>query len=502
MAVLRAAGRGAAALATIGLLTVFFYRLVPVNSTTVALSFLLAILAIAALWGLTEAILASVGGMLAFNYFFLPPVGAFTVADPQNWVALFAFLTTAVVASQLSSSAKRRASEAEQRQQEMEKLYALSRAFMLQGGEDSFAGVGGESGVASLMPYHVAQVFGLPAVALYERSNDRVFRAGPDELGVVDNKLRDAALQNTEWQDPQSGVRVIPVSLGGMPLASLAVPAGLVSDAALHAIANLSAIILERSRTQEMAIRAEAARYNAQLKSTLLDALAHEFKTPLTSIKAAVSTVLEERGAPSRELLEIVEQESDRLTSLVTETIQMARIEAGNIRLELQPLHPADLIAGALNKMSAPVIDREIRVEASDPALPDVLADREMISLVIRQLVGNSLKFAPPESPVTIRARVWEDAVTFSVADSGPGIAEREQARIFEKFYRIREHATLVPGSGMGLPIAKEIVEAHGGRIWVRSRPGEGSEFFFTLPTAKLAAPAVASHAPAGGSRA
>ena len=472
------AGRIFGALAIIAALTFFFYRLLPVNSTTVALIFLLAVLGIGAVWGLIEATAASIVGVLAFDYFFLPPIGAFDIADSQNWVALFAFLTTAVVASRLSARAKGRASEAEQRQQEMERLYALSRAFMLQGGEENFAA---GSVVASQMSYHVVQVFGLPAAALYERSSDKVFRAGAEELPVGDNKLRDAALQGTEWQDPQTGVRVIPVSLGGMPLASLAAPAGWVSDAALHAIANLAAIILERSRTQEMAIHAEAARYNAQLKSTLLDALAHEFKTPLTSIKAAVSTVLEEGGAPSKELLGIVEQETDRLNALVTEAIQMARIEAGNIRLELQPLQPSDLIATAVATLGTAHTDRDIFARA-DPGLPAVLADREMISLVIRQLVGNSLKFAPPDSPVTISARLLEDSVTFSVADKGPGIPEREQARIFEKFYRIKEHAALVPGSGLGLPIVKEIVEAHGGRIWVRSRPGEGSEFFFTLP--------------------
>src|SRR5580658_9187291 len=303
-------------------LVVQVYRhVVHVNPTTVALTFLLMVLWVAAYWGFRFSVFLAILATLAFNYYFLPPIGTFTVADPQNWVALFAFLCTAVVASHLSSSAKRRAIEAEQRQQEMEKLYALSRAFMLQGGEESFAA--GGDGVASQMPYHVVQVFGLPAAALYERSSDKVFRAGVEELAVSDTKLRDAAAQGTEWHDPQTGVRVIPVSLGGMPLASLAAPAGWVSDAALHAIANLAAIILERSRTQEMAIHAEAARYNAQLKSTLLDALAHEFKTPLTSIKAAVSSVLGDGGTPSKELLSTVEQETDRLNALVTEAIQM-----------------------------------------------------------------------------------------------------------------------------------------------------------------------------------
>jgi len=472
--------RMAGALGIIFLLTFLFFRVISVNATTVALSFLLAILGIGAMWGLWEAILASVTGMLAFNYFFLPPVGTFTVADPQNWVALFAFLCTAGAASHLSSNARGRALEAERRRREMERLYAVSRAFMLQGGDTGFPAAG--DGIASQMPYHIAQAFGLPAVALYERSSDKVFRAGHEELPAADHKLRDAALQGTEWADPHTGVRVIPVSLGGMPLASIAVPAGWISDVALHAVGNLAAIVLERSRTQELAIHAEAVRHNAQLKSTLLDALAHEFKTPLTSIKAAVSTVLEEGGAPSKELLAIVEQETDRLTALVTEAIQMARIEAGNIRLEQHPMRPTDLIRTALEGMGAALADREIIVQA-DAALPCVLADGEMIRLVIRQLVGNSLKFAAPDSPVTIRARLFEGAVTFSVADKGPGIPENEQTRIFEKFYRIKERAAIVPGSGLGLPIAREIVEAHGGRIWVRSHPGEGSEFCFTLPT-------------------
>ena len=463
------------ALAVIAALTFVFSRVIPVNITTVALSFLLAILAVATFWGLAEAIVASIGAVLCFNYFFLPPIGTFTIADPQNWVALFAFLTTAVVASHLSSSAKEQARETEQRQQEMEKLYALSRAFLLQDGE------------VGKVCYQVAQVFDLPAAAIYDRASDKVFRAGAGELAVEDDRLRDATLQGTAWQDPVKHVQVIPVSLGSAPLASLAVPSGLVSDVALHAIANLTAIILERTRAQEMAYRAEATRHNEQLKSTLLDALAHELKTPLTSIKAAVSHVLEGDEPPSRELLSIVEEETDRLNSLVTEAIQMARIDAGHIYLELQPCAPTDLIAAALNKMGASRADREVHVEAPE-TLPAVLADREMIGLAIRQLIGNSFKFAKADSPVTVRARfaggAAGGAVVFSVIDCGPGIPEREQSSIFDKFYRRPEHAERIPGSGMGLTIAKEIVEAHRGRIGVSSRPGEGSEFFFTLPLA------------------
>ena len=469
------------ALAVIAALTFVFSRLIPVNITTIALVFSLAILAIASFWGLTEAIAASIVAVICFDYFFLPPIGQFTISDPQNWVALFVFLTTAVVASHLSSSAKQQAREAGQHQQEMEKLYALSRAFLLQDGE------------VGKVCYQVAQVFDLPAAAIYDRSSDKVYRAGAAELtkplAVEDSRLRDATLQGTAWQDPVNHVQVIPVSLGGAPLASLAVPCGLVSDVALHAIANLTAIILERTRVQETSFRAEATRRNEQLKSTLLDALAHELKTPLTSIKAAVSSVREGDEPPSRELMNIVEEETDRLNSLVTEALQMARIDAGHILLQLQPVAPADLIAEALEKMGASRVDREIDVEA--PAtLPLVLVDHELIALALRQLISNSLKFAGADSPVTVRAKLaagTEGAVMFSVVDRGPGIPEREQTNIFDKFYRLPETAARIPGSGMGLTIAKEIVEAHHGHIGVSSHPGGGSDFFFTVPVVKTA---------------
>ena len=477
--------------AIIAALTLLYYRVVPVNATTVALSFLLVILVIASAAGLTAAIVTSVAGVVCLNYFFFPPIGTFTIADPQNWVALLAFLAAAAFTSHLSSSVKRRALEAERHEQEMEKLYALSRACMLQ---DADRGDGGVAQGAGRVAYQIAQVFGLRAVALYEHSSDRVFRAGPEDLAVSDSKLRDAALQGTEWHDPDGSVCIVPVSLGaspsggGAPMASLAAAVispesgEALSDAALHAIANLTAIVLERARTQDRAIHAEAARHHERLKTTLLNALAHELKTPLTSIKAAVSNVQESGEPLSRELLAIVEEETERLDALVTEALEVARIEAGDLHLDLQAHTPADLVLPAIHRLGPSRADRDIRFEV--PPLPPVLADRELIGLVLRQLVGNSLKYARPDSPVTVRARNNGDTVTFSVIDQGPGIPERELPRIFEKYYRLSNHTKGVPGTGLGLTIAKEIVEAHRGKMSVKSRAGEGSEFSFVLPCA------------------
>jgi two-component system sensor histidine kinase KdpD len=446
-------------------------KVLVVNATTVALSFVLAVLAVATWWGLAEAVAASVIGMLFFNYFFLPPVGTLTIADPQNWVALAAFLLTAIVASQLSTSARRRTLDATRRQFEMEKLYALSRSLLLLD----------KAGAPGQVALQIAQVFDLPAVAVFDRASDRLLSAGAEELAVSDSALRDAALQGVAREDTTSGVSIMPLMLGGAPIGALAVSSGSMSDTALRAVANLAAITLERGRSQAIALRAEAARQNQELKSTLLDALAHEFKTPLTSIKAAVSGILETPAAPHTELLTIVEEETDRLDALVNEAIQMARVEAGQVQLDRQPLKAADLIGDAVRAAGQALQEREVRVEVA-PDLPEVLADRQLMLAVIRHLISNSLKYAAPESPIELRAWSEDGSVAVAVKDRGPGIPAREQERIFERFYRSPRSATAAPGTGMGLAIARDIVEAHGGTLDVRSTPGEGSEFFFKIP--------------------
>lgn len=456
-------------------ITFLFRRIVTeVNSTTIALTLLLAILGIATEWGLLEAIVSSVAGMLCFNFFFLPPVGTFTIADPQNWVALFAFLVTAVVASQLSARVKQRALEATRRQHEMERLYELSRGLML---------IDNRSAMAEQVSHRIAQVFGLPCVAVFDRKREHVYRTDPQDLLVSDSKLRDVALQGTVFHDSAARLAVLPLSLGGEPVGSLAISGGAISDTALHAIGNLTAIAMERARAEETASRMEAARQNEEMKSMLLDALAHEFKTPLTSIKAAASSILDEESPAQKELVTIIDEEVDRLDSLVNETIWMARIEAGDLRLHKLPHAVANLIDIALEKLRILLKDREVKIECS-PSLPEVFADAELAGLAIRQLVTNALKYSNPESPIVIRADVADRSVRISVRDSGPGISQKELARVFERYYRLAVTASRVPGTGMGLTIARDIVRAHGGDIGVNSEPGLGSEFFFTLPTA------------------
>jgi two-component system, OmpR family, sensor histidine kinase KdpD len=409
---------------------------------------------------------------VCFNFFFLPPLFTFYLADPQNWVALFAFLITAVVASQLSTSVKQRAFEATRRREEMERLYELSRALML---------VDERSATAGQISQRIAQAFDVDGVAVFDRVTDQVYRTGAIDLPISDTKLQDAALQNTASYDAEMNLSVLPLSLGHEPVGSMAIYGGSISDTALHAIGNLAAIVMERELAEAAARRMEAARENEAMKSMLLDALAHEFKTPLTSIKAAASSILDEGPPAQKELITIIEEETDRLDSLVSETIRMAQIEAGDFHLERRPQRVGDLISAALQKLRILLEDRQVQVE-TEGNLPEVMADAELIGLTIRQLLTNALKYANPESPITIRAQAAEGVVKISVKDFGPGISPKDQKRIFEKYYRVKDNTDRIPGTGMGLAIARNIIEAHGGKIWVESVLGQGSEFHFTLP--------------------
>ena len=269
--------RIAASLAAVGAITAFYQQAIRVNPTTIALSYVVVILLIATAWGIAESTVASVAAMLCLNFFFLPPVGTLTIADPQNWVALVAFLLTAIVASQLSGRARMRNIEALSRQRDLERLYALSRALLLSEGG---------AALPRNIARHIADAFGLQAVGVYDQRRDAVAWAGPLEIQGTEDRLRDVARRGVRLREP-NGLEVIAIQLGGQSIGSVAMMHSDLTDTVLQSIANLAAIGIERARGEEATARAEAARESSELRATILDALAHEFKTPLTSMKAA-----------------------------------------------------------------------------------------------------------------------------------------------------------------------------------------------------------------------
>ncbi len=465
-----------ASLALVAAITFFCRHVIPVNATTAGFAYLLGILAIGSTWGLIESVAASIAAMLCFNFFFLPPVGVFSISDPQNWIALFTFLATALVASHLSDREKKQAEEAKGRQRETEQLYALSRSILLTDPTQS---------VGSQAARHIAEIFECPGVALYDAKTSEIFRGGADDMLEIEGKLKQVAVQGNNFVEPPLFVAAI--LLGGKAVGSLALKGCSLSDGALQALLNLVAIALERVRTEEAANRAEAARQSEEFKSTLLDAIAHEFKTPLTSIKAASTSLLSESPPlppQFRELAVIIDEETDRMNQLVTEAVRMSQIDAGKVRLERVSLDVVQVLARVLEQFESQTAGRLMHLNPS-ANLPLVSGDRELLSLALRQLIDHALKNSPPGSPIDIAADLEGERIVIRVHDRGPGIPEPERERIFDKFYRRSAVKNRVPGTGLGLYIAREILRTHGGDLWIESEPGEGSEFCAALPLPK-----------------
>jgi two-component system, OmpR family, sensor histidine kinase KdpD len=453
---------------TVLVVTAVYHAVLEVNPTTVALTYVVVVLFAASSWGVVEATSSAVVATLCLNLFFLPPVGTLTIADPQNWVALTVFLVTAVVASQLSGRARRRADEALARQRELEQLYALSRALLLSPGRPT---------VAAAIARHVADAFSLDSVAVFDQRADVMAWAGEADQSTLEPRLRDVARQGVSLRE--GAMLVVAIRLGGAPIGSLAIPKRDSSDTVVQSIANLAAIGLERARGLEAAARAEAAQESGQLRATMLDALAHEFKTPLTSMKVAAAGLRATAdGEGNRELAAIIDEDLDRLQSLVSDTVSMVRVDAGNFTLRPDVIRVSDLVAATLRRFESRLDGRQVVTDV--PASLSLHADRELLGLALRQLLDNAVKYSPHDSTVTIRA-TGAETIDIGVRNSGPPIPEREQARLFERFYR-GAHGRQLPGTGMGLAIVRQIAEAHRGSVRVSSSTDTGTEFVLSLP--------------------
>ena len=465
-----------AALAIVLGITLFYRKVLPqVNQTTVGFSFLLLILAVSALWGMAVSVVMSVAAMLAYNFFFLPPIGTFAITDPQNWVALLAFLVTAIVGSQLSVRIRKEADAANRRGREIEKLYLFSQKLL---------GEGNVIRLLNAIPRYLVEAFEGSSARLFLADKHEFYDSGLRAARLEEEKMKAAFTRDEPYEENEGQLRLSPIRLGVRPIGSFGISGVPLSRQTLEATGTLIGIAIERARAVEELSKTEAERQSERLKAALLDSIAHDFRTPLTSIKASVTSLLSPRNQNSpqqEELLTVIDEESDRLNHLVEEAAEMARLEAGEIELELRPVGVSELIEAAIGRCRNALGPREVdlRIPAG---LPPVRADLNRAMQVVVQLLDNANLYSPKDRAIVITAEANGDSVRTSVIDQGPGIENSEQQMIFEKFYRGREQQYLAPGTGMGLAIAKAIVEAHGGSISVSSQPRHGSVFSFTLP--------------------
>ena len=462
----------AAGLTAVLLVTWIAFRLHLNLSASGSLYFLIVVM-VSVLWGFREASVTSLIAVGCLNYYFVPPELSWTVSDPQNWVALAAFEITALTVSRLSTRAQDQA-RAEARQRiEVQKLYELSRRILLL---DRRQTIGPQ--VVSL----IQEIFQTESAALFDAMLPRVDATGP-RADDLEQLARSAYFQDGTLQGSNVHTWAHVLRLGSKPIGAVALHGPELDRLTLVAVASLTAIAMERARSFEKESRAEAAHQTEQLRTAVLDALAHAFKTPLTAILTASSGLIEtgRLSTDDGELAGLIDEQAEHLNRLTTELLQMAKMDAAEVRLRRERISVLTLIEDVLSMYREQLQGRRVTVPEGAADL-EVYADREILSKALEQFVDNAAKYSAPGSPVCVTVEETLGEIVIAVHNEGPPIEPAERERIFERFYRAEQSRHRAAGTGLGLSIAKKAAEAHGGRTWVTSEELTGTTFFFALP--------------------
>lgn len=439
----------------------------------------LVIVVLAAVYGgFWQATFVSVVAAACLNYFFVPPIFSF-VNSPANWVALGAFEFTALVISRLSLRTRLQAIEAIARRSEMERLYETSRRILLLDHR-------GELG--NLISSLILETFDLKAVRLFDALSGTTYQSG-EMPANAEQQTRDAYFMAADSFDPATGTWYCVLRLGARAVGGLALHDTRMTKLAATALASLSAVALERACVLRREAFAEAARQTEQLRTAVLDALAHQFKTPLTVTRTASSGLLAVGGLSElqTELVTVIDEQARMLDHLASRLLSAAMLDSTEFKPKREPVLVSGLIGTAIARLDQET-DRE-RLRASVPN-PDVaiLADRELILTSIAQLIDNAIKYSEPASPIEIACIAKETAVVLRVRNKGLVIAHQDRERIFERFYRARGTQHLPSGTGLGLSIVKKIAASHQGSVWAEGEAGYGTTFCVSLPRANARA--------------
>ena len=490
--------RLAAALAAVAVVTLVLSRWLRVaNAAIVSTTYLMVVLLVAATSRLRVAVATSLAAMLCLNFFFLPPVGTFTIADPQNWVALFAVLAVSLVASNLSAVARAWTEEAIGRRDELARLFDLSRDVLMM--TESRAAL-------AALARSIALRFDLDfvAVAVPRDADWDVHDAGTGTVELDTRELSSAlaAAQTTLEFDAYARtyaghrtttvdgqvVRLVPLRVGTKPIGVLAAAGRPVEPGTLDALAGVVAIAIERAQLLEERKTAELTKQSEQLKTALLASLSHDLRTPLTAIRIAASNINASELAPADrvEQSDLILSEVERLTRLFENLLEMARIDAGGVASEARWTHPSEIVAAARDQVERALQAHVVNV-AIEPDLP-VRLDPRLIATALAHLLENAGQYSAAGSTVDVTARVAADGLTIQVRDHGPGIAAADLPHLFERFYRGTPATSRTSGTGMGLWIVRGLLSVAGGRVWAENVPGGGAQFTIVVPAAVHAA--------------
>jgi two-component system, OmpR family, sensor histidine kinase KdpD len=459
------------------------------NATTAAFGFLIVVLLVAATARLWVAVATSIAAMLAFNFYFLPPVGSLTIVDPQNWIALVAFLAVSLVATNLSAVARDRTRQAVTRRDELGRLFALSRDILLitdsRESNSSLAGF-------------ISRRFDLDYVGVCVPSGAEwlTFEAGSLELALDHHELSTAYARARQGRDADAGVksvestltvgahlaRLLPLRLGARSIGLLAVAGRPIESGTFDALAGIAAIAIERAQFLEERRLAELSRQSEELKSALLASLGHDLRTPLTAIRVAASNLQASwlNETERREQTEVIVVEVDRLTRLFSNILEMARIDAGAVSPETRWVAPTEIVEAARTRVEPSL--RGHAVDVSFDAEQLVRLDPRLTAAALSHLLENSAQYSPSGSPIHVHANVSEQGLRITVRDHGSGIRPSDLPHVFDRFFRGADTTRGRSGTGMGLAIARGLLAVERGQIAAENCTDGGAQFTILVP--------------------
>jgi two-component system, OmpR family, sensor histidine kinase KdpD len=459
---------GIVSVVLIGFTTHWLHWLVPVS----VLLYLLVVVPVALWCGFWQAVVVSLSAVAVQGYFTAHVARINPASDPANPIELVAFILTALVISRLSARVTEHARSSDSWGGQMQDLYEFTRRTLQ-------LNLHVEPGLQLAELVH--EIFALEAVVIFDADLHEIYEAG------YWNEDSQELAQNVYYfessdDDPETGISRRVLRLGNVPIGSI-VMRGDTSPLTNNAIASLIAVTFDRYRAFANESRIETERQTEQLRSTVLDSLAHEYKTPLTAIRAA-STGLSEMGklsAGQADLVSLISEQTDLLNELTTKLLTTARLDADEVTVHAIPVGVASLIDEVVTGMSERLASMKVAIDLPDDRLV-LCCDRRLMTMLLTQYIDNACKYAIYGTMITIRAIQSKNEVIFSVHSFGPVIPMADRERIFDRYYRSSNSSNRAPGTGIGLSVAKRAATVHNGYVWVTSDQDEGNTFYAAIP--------------------
>lgn len=442
------------------------------NLSAVTSFHLFVVVLIALQWGFLEATITSLISVTCLDYFFTQPLFVLYMSDPRDWFALAVFVSVALLVSRLSMNLKKHASEVDIQRSRLQKLYDLSQSVLLLDRHQP-----AEPQLVNL----IRTMLGVEGVALWDAYEVHLYESG--NCNVTELEVRSTYFTEKEEDEPERGVSKRVLRIGARPIGSLIFCGHSLDTMSINAAASLTANAIERARSFSAETNAEAARQSEQLRSTVLDALAHAYKTPLTTIKSSSSGLLE-IGTLSdfqRELVSLIDEQAEHLHELTDRLLRTADLDRNSLKLNRKEVDLFELASDIARQHKRDIDNHPIQVHTASPHVL-VFADAHLLRMAVEQLLDNAIKYASPHSEISISIREDGAEGTVGVHNQGSFIAPEERQRIFHRFHRGLGAEHRAAGTGIGLSVAKRITVAHRGRIWVDSDPEAGTVFFMALP--------------------